>query len=93
MKVQCYYSVTNTVFWVKYMVRRVVEACKSGMSCFFVLIPTIKRMIKNLKFKRFEFNSARKQGIRFWDERTFWHEIIYNSLIPTFGKPTEVNQK
>ena len=37
-----------------------------------------------------EFNSAtkvRKQGIRFWDERTFWHEIIYKSLIPTFGKP------
>ena len=35
-----------------------------------------------------------KQGIRFWDERTFWHEIIYNkSLIPTFGRPTEVNQK
>ena len=33
------------------------------------------------------------QGIRFWDERTFWHEIIYTSLIPTFGKPTEVNQK
>ena len=24
----------------------------------------------------------RKQGIRFWDERTFWHEIIYKSLIP-----------
>ena len=35
---------------------------------------------------------VRKQGIRFWDERTFWHEIIYKSLIPTFGKP-EVNQK
>ena len=31
---------------------------------------------------------VRKQGIRFWDERTFWHEIIYKSLIPTFGKPT-----
>ena len=30
---------------------------------------------------------VRKQGIRFWDERTFWHEIIYKSLIPTFGKP------
>ena len=28
-----------------------------------------------------------KVGIRFWDERTFWHEIIYKSLIPTFGKP------
>ena len=28
---------------------------------------------------------VRKQGIRFWDERTFWHEIIYKSLIPTFG--------
>ena len=36
---------------------------------------------------------VRKQGIRFWDERTFWHEIIYKSLITTFGKPTEVNQK
>ena len=30
---------------------------------------------------------VRKQGIRFWDERTFWHEMIYKSLIPTFGKP------
>ena len=57
------------------------------------------RMIKNSKFKRsvgIEFNSpiqkVRKQGIRFWDERTFWHEIIYKSLISTFGKP-EVNQK
>ena len=36
---------------------------------------------------------VRKQGIRIWDERTFWHEIIYKSLIPTFGKPTEVSQK
>ena len=36
---------------------------------------------------------VRKQGIRFWDERTFWYEIIYKSLIPTFGKPTEVSQK
>ena len=35
---------------------------------------------------------VRKQGIRSW-ERTFWHEIIYKSLIPTFGKPTEVSQK
>ena len=26
---------------------------------------------------------VRKQGIRFWDERTFWYEIIYKSLIPT----------
>ena len=45
MKVQCYYSVTNTVFWVKYIVRHVVEAC----AMFFVLIPTIKRMIKKFK--------------------------------------------
>ena len=30
---------------------------------------------------------VRKQGIRFWEERTFWHEMIYKSLIPTFGKP------
>ena len=28
---------------------------------------------------------VRKQGIRFWNERTFWHEMIYKSLIPTFG--------
>ena len=28
---------------------------------------------------------VKKQGIRFWDERAFWHEIIYKSLIPTFG--------
>ena len=28
---------------------------------------------------------VRKQGIRFWDKRTFWHEMIYKSLIPTFG--------
>ena len=38
-----------------------------------------------------------KQGIRFWDERTFWHEMIYKSLILTFGKPsyirTEVSHK
>ena len=34
-----------------------------------------------------------KQGIRFWDERTFWHEIICKSLIPTFGKPTGMSQK
>ena len=37
---------------------------------------------------------VRKQGIRFWDEITYWHEIIYKSLSPTFGKPTtEVSQK
>ena len=32
-----------------------------------------------------DFNSATKckeQGIRFWDERTFWHEMIYKRLIP-----------
>ena len=33
---------------------------------------------------------VRKQGIRFWDERTFWHEMIYKSLIPTFGKPSYI---
>ena len=32
---------------------------------------------------------VRKQGIRLWDERTFWHEIIYKSLIPTFGSPIQ----
>ena len=45
MKVQCYCSVTNafqSFFWVKHIVRRVVEAQKSGMLCFFVSIPTIK---------------------------------------------------
>ena len=36
---------------------------------------------------------VRKEGIRFWDERTFWHELIYKCLIPTFVKPTEVSQK
>ena len=47
------------------------------------------RMIKKLKIQKqveIEFNSAiRKQGIRFWDKRTFCLEIIYKSLIPTFG--------
>ena len=33
---------------------------------------------------------VRKQGIRFWDERTFWHEMIYKSLIPTFGSLHEM---
>ena len=45
MKVQCYYSVMNafkSVFWVKYIVRHVIEARKSGTLCFFMLIPTIK---------------------------------------------------
>ena len=28
---------------------------------------------------------VRKQGIRIWDERTFWHEIINKSLIPTLA--------
>ena len=45
--------------------------------------------IKNLKGKlglnSIVLQKVRKQGIRFWDERTFWHEIIYKSLIPTFG--------
>ena len=43
-KVQCYYSVTKAfqlVFWVKYIVGHVMEACKSGMPRFFVSIPTI----------------------------------------------------
>ena len=33
---------------------------------------------------------VRKQGIRVWNERTFWHEMIYKSLIPTFGKPIAI---
>ena len=44
-KVQCYCSVTNlfqSFFRVKHIVRRVVEAQKSGTPCFFVSIPTIK---------------------------------------------------
>ena len=44
-KVQCYCSVTNvfqSFFQVKHIVRRVVEARKSGTPCFFVSIPTIK---------------------------------------------------
>ena len=54
------------------------------------------RMMKISKFNRklssyvgIELNSAtkvRKQGIRFWDERTFWHEIIYKSLIANLLK-------
>ena len=39
-KVQYYCSVTNTfqsVFWVKYIVRRVIEVRKSGMPCFLCL--------------------------------------------------------
>ena len=44
-----------------------------------------------IKFKRqvgIEFNSATKSKEtrnKIWDERTLWHEIIYKSLIPTFG--------
>ena len=44
-KVQCYCSVTNVFqlfFRVKHIVRRVVEARKSGTPCFFASIPTIK---------------------------------------------------
>ena len=55
------------------------------------------KKIKNLKGKEglnsIVLQKVRKQGIRFWDERTFWHEIIYKTLIPTFGKPAEVSQK
>ena len=40
------------------------------------------RMIK--KFKRqveiVALQKVREQGIRFWDERTFWYEIILNLL-------------
>ena len=44
------------------------------------------RMI-NYKFKKYckyglKLQKVREQGIRFWNEKTFWHEII---LIPTFG--------
>ena len=44
-KIQCYCSVTNvfqSFFRIKHIVRRVVEAQKSGTPCFFVSIPTIK---------------------------------------------------
>ena len=37
----------------------------------------------------YDHTSPKDNGKRFWDERTFWHEIAYKSLIPTFGKPTE----
>ena len=44
MKERCDHRVTN-VFWsvfrVRCIVRRVVEARKSGMPCFFMSIPTI----------------------------------------------------
>ena len=47
------------------------------------------KKIKNSKGKKglglIVLQKVRKQGIRFWDERTFWHEMIYKSLIPTFG--------
>ena len=47
------------------------------------------RMIKIQKVSiGIEFNSATKskeKRIKNLDERTFWHEIIYKSLIPTFG--------
>ena len=37
-------------------------------------------MIKNSKFKRqvgiVVLQKVREQGISFWDERAFWHEII-----------------
>ena len=45
MKAQFCYSVTNgfqSVFCVKYIVRRVMEACESWTPYFFVSIPTIK---------------------------------------------------
>ena len=34
-----------------------------------------------------KLQKVREQGIRFWNEKTFWHKIILN-LIPTFGRPT-----
>ena len=54
--------------------------------------------IKNSKgtYVRIEFNSATKSKEtrnKILGGETFWHEIIYKSLIPTFGKPTEVSQK
>ena len=41
------------------------------------------RMIKNLKIQKVSL-IVLQQGIRFWNERTFWHEMIYKSLIQTF---------
>ena len=47
------------------------------------------RMIKKIKSSKVSrdevLQKMRKQGIRFWDERTCWHKIIYNNLIPAFG--------
>ena len=35
------------------------------------------KKIKSLKSKEgLKLQKVREQGIRFWDERTFWHEII-----------------
>ena len=34
-------------------------------------------------FEEFDATKSKETRIRFWDERTFWHEIIYKSLIPT----------
>ena len=51
MKVQCYYSVTNafqSVFWVKYIVRRVIEVHKSWMPCFFMSISTMLKYIHSM---------------------------------------------
>ena len=45
------------------------------------------KKLKIQKGKLIVLQKVRKRGIRFWDERTFWHEMIYKSLIPTFGKP------
>ena len=49
-------------------------------------LPSIIKKIKNSKGK-YGLNlivqqKVREQGIRFWDERTFWHETILN---PTVG--------
>ena len=36
------------------------------------------------------YNYVSLQGIRFWDERAFWHEIILK-IIPTFGRVLVTN--
>ena len=42
------------------------------------------KKIQNSKGELIVLQKVRKQGIIFWNERTFWHEIIDKSLIPTF---------
>ena len=59
------------------------------------LIDGAMRIVKAICYHNATKSKETRNKIMFWDERTFWHEMIYRSLIPTFGKPiyTEVSQK